>query len=50
VLSGYGCHVVTAADGAMAIDLLSRQKFDLVLSLRDTGILRVGHLVCASPI
>ncbi len=32
VLSGYGCHVVTAADGAMAIDLLSRQKFDLVLS------------------
>ena len=32
VLTGYGCHVVTAADGAMAIDLLSRQKFDLVLS------------------
>ncbi len=32
VLTGYGCHVVTAADGAMAIDLLSRDKFDLVLS------------------
>jgi len=32
VLTGYGCHVVTAADGAMAIDLISRQKFDLVLS------------------
>jgi len=32
VLTGYGCQVVTVADGAMAIDLLSRQKFDLVLS------------------
>ena len=32
VLTGYGCRVSTAADGAAAIELISRQSFDLVLS------------------
>ena len=32
VLTGYGCCVSTAADGAAAIELIGRQAFDLVLS------------------
>jgi len=32
VLSGYGCRVSTAKDGAAAVELISRQAFDLVLS------------------
>ena len=32
VLTGYGCQVSTAADGATAIALIAREKFDLVLS------------------
>lgn len=32
VLTGYGCHVSTAADGAAAIDLIAQQAFDLVLT------------------
>ncbi len=32
VLTGYGCRVSVASDGAAAIDLISRQSFDLVLS------------------
>ena len=32
VLTGYGCAVSTAGDGAAAIDLLAKQPFDLVLS------------------
>jgi len=32
VLTGYGCLVETASDGATAIDLLLKQPFDLVLS------------------
>lgn len=32
VLTGYGCHVSTADDGAMAIELISKQAFDLVIS------------------
>ncbi len=32
VLRGYGCHVETAENGAVAIQLIERQAFDLVLS------------------
>jgi CheY-like chemotaxis protein len=32
VLTGYGCQVCTAADGATAIALIARERFDLVLS------------------
>lgn len=32
VLAGHGCHVATADDGAAAIELISQQAFDLVLS------------------
>lgn len=32
VLTGYGCQVSTAADGAAAIELVTGQSFDLVLS------------------
>jgi len=32
VLTGYGCCVCTAADGATAIELIGQQAFDLVLS------------------
>jgi len=32
VLTGYGCQVSTAADGAAAIELIAHQSFDLVLS------------------
>lgn len=32
VLTGYGCCVCTAADGASAIELIAQQSFDLVLS------------------
>jgi len=32
VLTGYGCRVCTAMDGADAIELISEQAFDLVLS------------------
>ncbi len=32
VLTGYGCRVSTAEDGAAAIELISQQTFDLVLS------------------
>lgn len=32
VLTGYGCCVCTAADGATAIELIGKQAFDLVLS------------------
>lgn len=32
VLTGYGCRVSTATDGASAIELISQQAFDLVLS------------------
>ncbi len=32
VLTGYGCTVCTASDGGAAIDLISKQPFDLVLS------------------
>jgi CheY-like chemotaxis protein len=32
VLTGYGCTVCTAADGAAAIDLIGKEPFDLVLS------------------
>jgi CheY-like chemotaxis protein len=32
VLTGYGCRVNTASDGASAIELISQQAFDLVLS------------------
>ncbi len=32
VLTGYGCHVETASDGATAIGLVQNQPFDLVLS------------------
>ena len=32
VLTGYGCHVARAEDGAIAIELISKQAFDLVLS------------------
>lgn len=32
VLTGYGCKVSTATDGARAIELISQQTFDLVLS------------------
>ena len=32
VLTGYGCRVSVASDGAAAIDLISNQAFDLVLS------------------
>ena len=31
-LAGYGCLVSAAVDGAVAIELLSKQSFDLVLS------------------
>ncbi len=32
VLTGYGCIVHTASDGATALDLIAREPFDLVLS------------------
>ncbi|RME40940.1 MAG: response regulator [Planctomycetota bacterium] len=32
VLTGYGCHVCTAEDGAAAVEAISQQAFDLVLS------------------
>jgi CheY-like chemotaxis protein len=32
VLTGYGCRVTEAADGAEAIEALSKERFDLVLS------------------
>jgi DNA-binding NtrC family response regulator len=32
VLTGYGCRVSTATDGAYAIELIAEQAFDLVLS------------------
>ena len=32
VLTGYGCHVATAEDGEVAVNLLEKQAFDLVLS------------------
>jgi len=32
VLTGFGCTVCTASDGACALDLLEKQSFDLVLS------------------
>ena len=32
VLIGYGCEVSTACDGAVAIELIGKQPFDLVLS------------------